>query len=187
MVSKKWFTFVFIYALATSSSTAICQQNIIKNGLFEQGTLNWSVYAPQSNSAKIEYSDSYSEYDLSDSHIGMHFVELDGNSGLQQKITAQPEEIYDLSFAYALRKEVGSIQLIIKNDDTVLLNKTFKDNMKLRHFHYTHIQFKVKKTSSMLKFYIKTTSNSDKGLLLSDIFCVKSGSVNLDDFKSIRY
>jgi hypothetical protein len=187
MFSKKWLTPLFFFALITTSLTATCQQNIIKNGLFKQGLFSWSPYAPQSTSAKIEYSNSYSEYDLSDSHIGTYFVELDRNSGLQQKITAQPGEMYDLSFAYALRKKVGPIQLIIKNDDIVLLNKVFEDTTEVRHFHYTHIQFKVKKKSSVLKFYIKPTDHPDKGLLISDIFCIKSGSVNLNDFKSIRY
>lgn len=174
-----------LLSLLSSSSFA---QNLLKNGDFEKGVEDWSIFFAKEGVAprSIEISRDYARYGLADNYAGLSFVELDAQSAIQQTIITQPEKEYILAFGYSHRPNAGDKQLIVQINGKTIHTHTIKSSQEAGKFLHKHTSFKAESTESRIVIYAVSLSGDDsKGILLSDVFCNLETEIDLQLFDKI--
>ncbi|WMX13413.1 MULTISPECIES: DUF642 domain-containing protein [unclassified Aureispira] len=168
---------------------SFAQDNLIKNGQFADGTNNWEVLLLNKDEpikAHIEHSDGYKEYGLADNFVGTNFVELDQKSAIQQVIPTRKNGIYTLAFAFAPRPNAGTKQLIVTAGKKVIYTTTLNNSDDKGVFIYKTVNFTATENYTKIGFHaVSILSNEDdKGILLTDILCNLSSTVDVNRISS---
>ena len=160
-------------------------QNLIQNGRFENGTESWEVLLSDENQQikayTIEQSDAYETYGLAENFAGIHFVELDAKSGLQQTMETKKDQDYLLVFAYSHRPGAGNKQLIVSVNGVPTYTYKIENKDGQGQFEYKHIKHKADSEKTTIAFYVVSLDgDEDKGVLMTDVLFSKEAEVDLD-------
>ncbi len=182
------FKFTVTLALLGLLSSSSYAQNLLKNGNFEKGVEDWSIFIAKEGMAprSIEISRDYARYGLADNYAGLAFVELDAQSAIQQTIVTQAQKEYVLAFGYSHRRNAGDKQLIIQVNGKTVHSHTVKNSHEEGKFVHKHITFTADAPESKIVIYAVSISGDEtKGILLSDVFCNLETEIDLKLFDKI--
>jgi hypothetical protein len=175
-MSKLFLSLSLFVALAFSSQA----QNIVKNGNFKSGLSEWKVSTDNQKEIKLGVSTDYASYGLSDSHIGMSFVHINSQAGIEQSLATTVGEDYVVGFGFSHLPSVGDKQIIVNIDGKPVYTYTVKQSDVRGFFQHKSFTFKVQKEETNIRIYIVSLGGDEKkGILLSDIICDVEAAADL--------
>ena len=155
-------------------------QNIVKNGSFKSGLANWKISTDNQKEIKLGVSTDYASYGLSDSHIGMSFVHLNSQAGLEQPLVTTVGEDYVVGFGFSHLPSAGDKQIIVNVDGKPVYTYTLKQNEARGFFQHKSFSFRAQKAETNVRIYIVSLGGDEKkGILLSDIICDVEAAADL--------
>lgn len=155
-------------------------QNIVKNGNFKSGLSNWKISNDNQKGIKVGVSADYASYGLSDSYVGMSFVHLNSQAGLEQSLATMVGEDYVLGFGFSHLPLVGDKQIIVNVDGKPVYTYTIKQSEVRGFFQHKSFTFKAQKAETNVRIYIVSLGGDEsKGILLSDIICEVEAAADL--------